>query len=428
MFAVLTVVLVVIAGSSIDYSRAIANRGKMANALDAAALTVASQLSSSIMTDEEIGAALEDAFSANLESMGLNTAAIANLDFTVDSENGIIDVSSNVTVDTYFIQLGGIGPESLTVGVSTQVNYSKFDVELALIVDVTGSMWADVDTLQDASESLLDTLIPDGTSEDDSKVKISIIPYSEGVNLGPYANKVANGAQGTRNCVTERLGTAQYTDDPYDYDSGNDDSYFGGGSSGCASSPQLVPLTAKRNKLETAIRQLSASGGTSGQTGIAWGWYTLSPNWSNLWPSDSAPGAYDDDDLLKFAVIMTDGDFNRYYYKQSLSKNYCNYYKRYGYVTETCRNGYNDYWFPAGSSGYSGTSSVRAREFCDAMKDEGIQIYTVYFGNSSSSAGARVMQDCASSDTTYYEATSSSSLINAFGNIAKKIQSIYLAK
>lgn len=418
-FAVMAVVLTVVAGSAVDYSRAIANREKMAHALDAAALTVAAQLSTSVMTDDQITTSIEEAFAANLETMGLDATAISNLNYNLDSENGIIEVSTSVSVDTHFIRLGGIGPENLSVGVSTEVNYSRFDVELALIVDVTGSMRNDMDTLRDASEGLVDVLIPDGTAPDDSKVKISLVPYSEGVNLETYANTVTNGE--SSRCVTERMGDPKYTDIAYNWDPDEaDDSFFGGGSSGCSSSAELIPLTADRDTLIPAIEDLEASGGTAGQTGTAWGWYTISPNWANLWPDASAPAAYDEDDILKFAIIMTDGDNNRHYdYKQECDWVWV------GYWDYRC---WYD-WDRDSDSGYYGDSSERARQICENMKDEGITIYGIYFGSNNSSTGARNMQSCATDeDTTYYQATSSAELINAFGNIARKIQAIYLAK
>lgn len=421
MVAIMAVILLVVAGAAVDYSRAIGNRTTMANALDAAALTIASQLSSSIMTDEEINQSLKDAFSANLNNMGYSDSAIENLQHTINSDAGTVYVSSSITIPTKFIHIGGIGPNTISVSVDTEVSYSKFDVELALVLDVTGSMGGDMDTLKDAANSLVDTLIPDGTSESDSKIRISIVPYSQGVNLGEYAQAVTDGNKGTRNCVTERTGDAQYTDDPYDYDADNEDSYFGGGSNSCASTPQMEPLTAKRNKLTTAIKKLSASGATAGQTGIGWGWYSLSPNWTNLWPTKSAPGDYNDDEILKFAVIMTDGDFNTYYDLEE--KQVCKGKKKKQKCTTVKE------WTQHRESEYAtNVSSTRAKDLCSAMKDEGVDVYTIYFGSNSSSAGAKVMKSCATSGSTFYMASSDDALISAFGNIAKKVQAIYLAR
>ncbi len=421
MVAIMAVILLVIGGAAVDYSRAIGQRTTMANALDAAALTIASQLSSSIMTNKEIDKSLEEAFAANLNNMGYSDVAIKNLKHKVDSDAGTISVSSSIAIPTKFIHVGGIGPKTITIGVNTEVNYSKFDVELALVLDVTGSMGGDMETLKDAAGSLVDTLIPDGTSESDSKIRISVVPYSQGVNLGEYAQAVTDGNKGTRNCVTERAGDAQYTDDPYDYDEDNEESYFGGGSNNCAATPQMEPLTAKRNKLTSAINKLTANGATAGQTGIAWGWYSLSPNWANLWPTKSAPGDYDDDEILKFAVIMTDGDFNTYYNYENQTK--CTGWgwgRKCSTVKEWTENRESEY--------ASNVSSTRAKALCEAMKDEGVDVYTIYFGSNSNSAGAKVMKSCATSGSTFYMASSDDELISAFGNIAKKVQAIYLAK
>ncbi|WP_346892708.1 pilus assembly protein [uncultured Roseibium sp.] len=422
MFAIMAVVLLVIGGAAVDYSRAINARATMANALDAAALSIASQLSSSIMKDKEIDQSLEDWFAANLNDMGYTDVAIKNLQHTVDPEAGTISVSSTVGVPTKFIHIGGIGPKTIEVGVDTEVNYSKFDVELALVLDVTGSMGGDMQTLKDAANSLIDTLISKNTPESESKIRISIVPYSQGVNLGEYAQAVTDGNKGTRNCVTERNGDAQYTDDPYDYDKNNEESYFGGGSENCAATPQMEPLTAKRNKLTSAIKKLTANGSTAGQTGIAWGWYSLSPKWTNLWPAKSAPADYDDDEILKFAVIMTDGDFNTYYNYENQTK--CSG-RGWGRKCWTVKG-----WTEKRESEYaSNTSSTRAKKLCSAMKDEGIDVYTIYFGSNGNSAGAKVMKSCATSvSSTFYMASSNQELISAFGNIAKKVQAIYLAK
>ncbi|MCX2724846.1 Tad domain-containing protein [Roseibium salinum] len=428
LFGLTVVLLVVMGGLAVDISRAVSAREKLSYALDAAALSLAAELSSSLMTDKEIKEALSDSMKANLGNAEFLDEALKNLTHTVDPENGQVSVSSSASLENYFLDIGGfgkeaMGPEAFTFGTSAQATFSRYDVELAMVLDVTGSMASHVESLKKAAWSALNILIPKDTSEAESKVRISMIPYSEGVNLGEFANKVAQGAQGTQNCVTERLGAAQFTDDPYDYDSENENSYFGGGSKGCAPSPQLEPLTAKRNKIDAAIGKLTTSGGTAGQTGIAWGWYTLSPKWADLWPKASVPASYDDEKILKFAIIMTDGDFNRYYYKESLTKKQC---QDRWYITETCKNGTNEYWRPDSSWGYWGESSQRAMELCSGMKAEGIKVYSIFFGPYKYNP-VKVMENCAS-ENGYYYANSEEELIQAFGNIAKKIQAIHLSK
>ncbi len=75
----------------------------------------------------------------------------------------------------------------------------------------------------------------------------------------------------------------------------------------------MIPLTSDRDELLDAIDDLDDNGGTAGQTGVVWGWNSISPNYSDVWPLASKPEPYDNEDVLKFAIIMTDGDNNRYY-------------------------------------------------------------------------------------------------------------------
>ncbi|WP_428642619.1 pilus assembly protein TadG-related protein [Roseibium sp.] len=432
LFGVMVIMIVVLAGIAVDVSRTVNAREKLSYALDAAALSLAVDLSTTVMSDTEVREALADSMKANLGNVEFLDKAIKNLTYSIDAENGLVTVNSTASLNNYFVDIGGymqehLGPETFTFGAASQATFSQFDVELAMVLDVTGSMAPYVDSLKEAATSALNILIPEGTSEEDSKVRISVVPYSQGVNLGEYAQKVAKGAQGTQNCVTEREGAAQFTDDAYDYDSSNRNSFFGGGSWDCAPSPQLEPLTAKRNKIETAISKLTATGGTAGQTGIAWGWYTLSPNWANLWPTRSEPVSYSDDKVLKFAIIMTDGDFNTFYRKRRMSNYDCDYERYWRNVTETCKGGTRKYWYQDFSeNGYGGEPAQRAVSLCKEMKSAGITVYTVFFGSYNPDP-IRVMKECASEDG-YYQATSKDDLVRAFANIAKKIQSIYLSK
>ena len=446
LFAIMVLLIIVLAGAAIDISRMVNAREKLSYAIDAAALSVASELSTTVLSDDQIKDRLTDSFETNLGDADFADAAIENIEFTVNSDEGIVTVSSSASLPNYFVDIGGYmhaltGPETFAFGASSQVTYSRFDVELALVVDVTGSMRSDMETLKAASRELVDILIPDGTAEDDSKVRVSLIPYSQGVNLGPYAEKVKGGGYHhgvSGKCVTERQDyddgsntyEVKFTDDSFDYYETDGippkGTFYGGGTSRCPADSEMLPLTAKRNDLLRAIRNLDDGGNTAGQTGITWGWNSLSPNYDDVWPSSGRAESYDNEDVLKFAVIMTDGD-NNTHYEFIETEEVCTYrwvgwqYQR---VCET-RDVYD--WRERGDSGFNGESSKSSRALCAAMKASGIQIFGVYFGSNNNSTGAKNMQACASPDK-YYQATSSSALINAFSNIAKKIQQIYLSR
>jgi|GEM_PF-1166695 len=448
IFGLMVILMIVIMGAAVDITRTVNAREKLSYALDAAALSVAADLSTSVMTDEQIQEALSDSFRANLDGTDFLEEAVENLSFTVDSENGLVTVASSATLSNYFIDLGGymkehLGPAVFSFGTNAQVSYSRFDVELALVVDVTGSMRNDMDTLKEAAEGVVNILIPEGFDEENSKVRISLVPYSQGVNLGDYADKVKGDAFGYSDgsvCVTERqdyddgteLYDVKYTDESYDYYDETDpppkDTFYGGGTNSCSSDSEMIPLTSDREALTDAIDDLDDNGYTAGQTGIVWGWNSLSPNYYDVWPTDSVGEAYDNEDVLKFAIIMTDGDNNRYYeFIETETVEVCTgkkkKKKKCTYETVDV-----DEWDEVSESeSYDNNSSVASRELCEGMKTAGIEIFGVYFGSNNDSAGARIMQSCASSGN-YYQASSSSELIEAFSNIARKIQSIYLSK
>jgi Flp pilus assembly protein TadG len=426
IFGVMVILLIVIAGVAVDVSRSVNAREKLSYALDAAALSVAADLSTSVMTNDEIEEVLSDSFEANLSGAEFLDEALTNLDFEVDSDLGMISVSSSATLNNYFIDIGGymkenLGPETFAFGTNSQVSYSRYNVEMALVVDVTGSMSGEINDLKDASEAVIDILIPDGTT--DGKVKISLVPYSVGVNLGDYA-ETATANLSTR-CATVRNGSEQFTDASYTVEPiGNGSGTYR--TKKCSDS-EIQPLTDDRTTLMNSIDALETDGYTAGQTGIGWGWYTLAPDWGDLWPLDSAPAVYTDDEVLKFALIMTDGDFNTHYDLETLTEAQCDTMNDNDDYTGTCNTGTNDYWIEKSEWGLYGESSQRAITLCDQMKATEIEIYSVYFGTENNSDGAKVMQACAT-DGNYYQASSSADLIGAFANIAKKIQQIYLSK
>ncbi len=67
IFALMVIFLIVVMGAAVDVSRTVNAREKLSYAIDAAALSVAADLSTSLMTDEQIKQALTDSFKSNLD-------------------------------------------------------------------------------------------------------------------------------------------------------------------------------------------------------------------------------------------------------------------------------------------------------------------------------------------------------------------------
>ena len=79
-----------------------------------------------------------------------------------------------------------------------------------------------------------------------------------------------------------------------------------------------MPLTNDKTALLNKIKNLTAAGSTAGHLGTAWAWYTLSPNWNTLWPAANRAAAHGTAGLKKYAILMTDGEYNIEYDKDGV--------------------------------------------------------------------------------------------------------------
>lgn len=436
LFAVLVIFIIVAGGAGLDFARAINQRQAIARGLDAAMLAVARELSVRNMTESEIKTYLEANyeayFGANIKGSSGGGEIIID-EPKINTETRVIEVSARSSVPTYFIHLAGFGPKELNVSVDAQAVYPK-SVEATLVLDVTGSMGGSrIVALRDAAANFINTLVPPDTVATNEKVRIAVVPYASGVNIGSArATLATNGANGSRTsytgCVSERIGAQAYTDASYTtaavgpgtaqarYKSG----YYWNGSRVYNSSgfvcpnAELVPLTLDPGSASKAgtplhtIANLSASGNTAGQTGVAWGWYTLSEKWAGLWPSASKPAPYSDERVLKYMLLMTDGEFNTWFDGPlRVSRTTYDWIARLDQAT---------------------TSTTRALALCDAIKKSGIRVITVGFQIGSNAQAKKVMSQCASSSGDYYLAENDAELNSRFQAIANQIKSTYLSR
>jgi Flp pilus assembly protein TadG len=311
-------------------------------------------------------------------------------------------------------------------------------LEIAMMLDITGSMSSKdstgkkkIDSLKEASQKLLDIVIWADQSKYTSKV--SVIPFSEGVNLGTtwqtavrstsaatIAMKNANNSNDTwrltNNCVVERTGAQAYTD--ASHSSAKIQPLYNT-SGTCPTKTQLMPLTNDKAALKARITGIVEEGTTAGQIGTAWAWYTLSPNFNALWNnamSNARP--YGDLNVMnelgrpvlsKIAVLMTDGAYNTQYCSGVPDKNSTNF-------SATDR---------ANCTAQNGSSNSQALSLCSAMKAKGIVVYTIGF--MVTSAERTLLTTCATSPEHFFNAEDGNQLTQAFTNIAYKLVPPYLA-
>jgi Flp pilus assembly protein TadG len=213
--------------------------------------------------------------------------------------------------------------------------------------------------------------------------------------------------EATNNCVTERTGANRYTDvAPSTTRLGINYPTTG---NPCGSA-EIMPLTSNRNALNARIASLTANGTTAGQIGFAWGWYMLSPNFAYLFSGEGRPAAYDPEETLKVAILMTDGEFNTHYCNGVVARDAS------GVSTADRIN----------CVAPNGSGFAQAEAMCDAMKARGIVVYTVGFDLGGVAGAAEVLEECASSPAHFFNADDGTELRAAFQSIGRAIQQLRL--
>lgn len=207
-------------------------------------------------------------------------------------------------------------------------------------------------------------------------------------------------------CVSERT-TNAYTDTapsttPLGYN-------YPASSNPCINAT-IIPLSTDRTALHTVVDGLAAGGSTAGHIGVAWAWYLLSPNFSYLWSSASQPAAYGGTNLLKVAIIMTDGAFNTPYCK--------------GVISADADSGSGSSSDHINCNAPNGSSASQAKQLCTAMKANGIIIYTVGFQVGSDATALDTLTSCATDSAHAYFPASGSDLKTVFHDIAQQITNL----
>jgi Flp pilus assembly protein TadG len=411
IFAAMIVPVTAVIGTAVDLGHAVRTKTQLQVTLDAAALAAGREYQTTSDPDATEAKAREH-FAAALPTNV--TAEITRAD--VDEDAASVEIAATATVDTSFLAMLGIDELEITLTSSagTGQSGSGKDLEVAMMLDITGSMGGQkIADLKLSAKDLVQSLLPNDQAAEHAR--IAIVPFSETVRPGnsvlasvigaPPATKSVRDSSGRRrtytltSCVSERLGTDAFTDAAPAAGSYVGPVYTSDGS--CLPGSDVLPLTNDKDVLDAKINGLSASGWTAGQIGTAWSWYTISPEWADIWPVGGAPAAYSDD-VMKVAVLMTDGEYNTDY--------------RQGIQTRTI-----------GGAPDNGSSDSQARELCSAMKAAGITVYTVGFQLTNSTA-IETMSECASGDSYAFLADNGSELRQAFRDIAFRLSDLRLTR
>ncbi|HBK93197.1 MAG TPA: hypothetical protein DDZ68_16165 [Parvularcula sp.] len=214
-------------------------------------------------------------------------------------------------------------------------------------------------------------------------------------------------------CVSERTGVNAYTDESVTVSKVG--RVYGpiGGAYVCPPS-EVAGLTSDKQDLFDTIDALQANGNTGGHVGVAWGWYAISPNFSNIFAGDSAPAAWDNEEVAKSIVLMTDGEYN---------SAYCN-----GVVAQNSTSGSGPTSDHINCDAPNGHSYDQALALCQAMKNKGVIVYTVGFKIVNSQNARDLMSNCATSPAHEYLAEDGDALKRHFAAIAQSISQLHVSR
>lgn len=377
LFGLCMIAVMGIAGLALDYSRQQSTNAMAQTAADQVALALA--LDAATKPASEIQARAEALFAAAMASQGLSSSNVKTQ--YVPGDPPTFRVISSGTIPTTFGGLFGI--KNLKVSADAAVPVGQTVLEIALVLDNTGSMHgrSKLDELKKASKSLI-KVIKDAVAAKGARARISIVPFAQHVNIGEEnatqdwldwndysGNKKWSG------CVTDR-------NRPLDIkaDSPSGDAYTWYPAVNC-SLAQLMPLTDKWSELEARIDSLNAAGMTNLTIGMAWGFNMLTPK---------APlsTASEEDKPTRYMIVLTDGMNTR------------------------------NRW-----SSDPVQIDARSRQICVNLKAANIKVYTVRVVNGNEA----LLRECATNPSMYYNIMSASELNAVFEKIAKQMTSrIYL--
>ena len=389
MFTLALVPIVGLVGASVDYSRGNSARTSMLAAIDATALMLSKNAQT--MTGAQITQQATAYFTAQF-----NHPEVTNLQVTatlVSPQAGsfTLTVAASGMVPTTFTKV--LGQTELNISATAAVKWGIKKLELALVLDNTGSMAQNgkLTQLKSAAHNLLTTLQTAAKQLGD--VKVAIIPFDTMVNPGTtYAS------QTWLDYSVNKIQQNQWTGCVIDRDQPNDTLDTAPTTSNihtlfpaaqCANGlTTLMPLTDVLDStgwtnLNSKIDAMTAAGNTNVTIGLVWGWHALTPNQPLPEGTDPAP------DKDKVIVLLTDG-------------------------TNT-----QNRWSSSESSIDARTSLA-----CTNVKAANIKIYTVRVldGN------ATLLSGCATNSSMYYDVSQASQLNAVFSSIAQNLANLRIAQ
>ncbi|KQK29168.1 hypothetical protein ARD30_19165 [Bosea thiooxidans] len=404
LFGLTLVPMMGVVGVAVDYSRASNARQALSSAIDAAALMAArdAQKLSDADVKTRVAGWIKDNLPPDVKE-GLVEPTI-----TIDRTARTVQISAKVDMPTTIAKI--IGTNHILVASNSRSTWGTNTIELALVLDNTGSMKDDgkMDALKLASNDLINVMEKAKDLSIADQIRISIVPFSTRIvldtglvssswlrwgmklldcsNYSPYTCRETStriSKQNWEGCVADRDDPNDVTDsdssiNPYPADFCDDFSPRGQAS--------ILPLTGDWQALRAKVASMKPIGATNVTIGAVWGMATLSPSepFTQAKPA-STPR------LKKYMILLTDGQNTR-------SR------------------------FAGNGRTWNSNIDLRTAKACENAKAAGITVYTIRVMDGNTT----MLRNCATSKDMYYEVDNASQLGPVFKAIAAEISQVRL--
>lgn len=308
----------------------------------------------------------------------------------IEQDDGRYRVTASVTGSTFFLLSVFDGPivseNTVSIGYpQDQVEPAK-PVEVALVVDNSGSMGTSfdgkpaVEHLRDAMNTFIDGL-PQAAGKLQN-IRLAVMPFTHLVALHPQGE---SRAATTRSCyegdpesfdysrsIWERLMIGPWSQSGADEfpDQRETWSFFGD----CNEQMQAHYLTDDADFIRDNLALMHATGSTSTELGLIWGWRALDPRWRQNRPESSYASPFDKSQ--KIIVLFSDAP---------------------GQTSVPM--------VLAGAGDDSHFDSL-----CGSIKARGIELFTVRLGTS----GGSTLKRCATDDSHYQATSAADEIVETF--------------
>lgn len=449
--AVVAIPLIVAMGLAVDAGRGYLVKSRLGEALDAAALAGAISVNNSNFEEE-----INMVFNANFPPGYLGANVTLNTPVVIEDPDGDrVSLSATAEVQTTFMRVAGLN--TLNVGTAAEVTRRTVSLDVALSVDMSGSMdGSRIESAREASHALVDILYGDNATND--LLKVGLVPWNSKVNVtdgtaintaltetvavDPFVHPITGANQSQvfvptntqvpfftapaadwTGCAYGRyihdtspvnldndadglLGpveTVDGTDWPaWEWIPTNEGELpdCGGSVCGCLD-VGITPMTDTKATIEAAIDALTSPvGPTNIAQGLSWAYRVVSPGVPFAEADPSPEGNH-----VRAIVLLTDGE-------------------QYGWHGDGFKK-----VFGTGTGAGAAGMDQRLRDLADYIKSQGIKIYTIQYVHSSGDLATLMKYVASEPGSPYYHfAPTTGDLSAVFQQVANHLTDLRLSK